>query len=70
MNNRGRLALDILLAAVVAALTLILTAGLGVVAIIVGVVAIICAVSFGVEAIARRWRRSPARPRPRGLRRR
>lgn len=70
MNNRGRLVVDVLLAVVVAALILILTAGLGVVAIIVGIVAVVCALSFGTEAIMRRWRGQPVRQRPRGIRRR
>jgi uncharacterized membrane protein HdeD (DUF308 family) len=69
MNNRGRLVVDGLLAVAVAVLTLVLAAGLGVVAIIVGVVAIVGAISFGAQAIARRWRRQPVRDRPRGTRR-
>jgi hypothetical protein len=70
VNNRGRLVVDILIAVLVAVLVLILTAGLGVVAIIVGVVAVLGALSFGAEAIARRWRGQPLRLRPRGIRRR
>ncbi len=70
MNNRGRLVVDILIAVLVAALTLILTAGLGVVAIIVGIVVVVCAISFGANALARRWRGQPVRQRARGARRR
>jgi hypothetical protein len=59
VNNRGRLVVDVGIAVVVAALALILTSGLGVVAIIVGVVAVLCAISFGVTAIVRRVRGQP-----------
>ncbi len=69
MNNRGRLVVDIALAVLVAVLTLILAPGLGVVAIIVGIVVVVCAITFGVNAIARRWRGEPVRHRARGARR-
>jgi Kef-type K+ transport system membrane component KefB len=60
---------DIAIAVVLAVLILVLTAGLGVVAILVGIVALVCAISFGARAIARRWRGQAAR-RVRGARRR
>jgi hypothetical protein len=62
VNNRGRLVADVLLAAVVAILVLVLSPGLGVVAILVGLVVLFSAISFGVGAIARRWRGPPVRP--------
>ncbi|HWC86905.1 MAG TPA: hypothetical protein VG388_10220 [Solirubrobacteraceae bacterium] len=64
MNNRGRLVVDGLLAALVAVLILILSPGLGVVAILVGLIVLFSVLSFGVGAIARRWRGPPARPGP------
>jgi hypothetical protein len=57
MNNRGRMVVDVCLAVLVAALTLVLAPGLGIVALLVAVVAILCAISFGVGAILRRRRR-------------
>lgn len=69
MNNRGRLVVDTGIAVVVAVLILVLTPGLGVVAILVGIVALVCAISFGAGAIARRLRGQPVR-RARGARRR
>ncbi|HWF72743.1 MAG TPA: hypothetical protein VG186_05325 [Solirubrobacteraceae bacterium] len=62
MNNRGRLVVDVLLAAVVAILVLVLSPGLGVVAILVGLVVLFSAISFGVGVITRRWRGPPVRP--------
>jgi hypothetical protein len=70
VNNRGRLVVDTSVAVVVAALVLILSPGLGVVAIMVGIVVVICAISFGVNAIVRRVRGQPVRGRARGARRR
>lgn len=62
MNNRGRLVVDVLLAVVVAILVLVLSPGLGVVAILVGLVVVFSAISFGIGAISRRWRGPPVRP--------
>ena len=56
MNNRGRLVVDVFIAVVAAALTLILAPGLGVVAIIVAIVVIICAISLAVDKVVRRRR--------------
>ncbi|MDX6664759.1 MAG: hypothetical protein QOJ25_2532 [Solirubrobacteraceae bacterium] len=62
MNNRGRLVVDVALAVLVAILVLVLSPGLGVVAILVGLVVLFSAISFGVGALARRWRGPPVRP--------
>jgi hypothetical protein len=62
VNNRGRLVVDVALAVLVAILVLVLSPGLGVVAILVGLVVLFSAISFGVGALARRWRGPPVRP--------
>jgi hypothetical protein len=62
VNNRGRLVVDVVLAVLVAILVLVLSPGLGVVAILVGLVVLFSAISFGVGAIARHWRGPPVGP--------
>ena len=56
MNNRGRLVVDILLGVVAAILVLVLSPGLGVVAILIGLVLLFSLISVAVGAAIRRWR--------------
>lgn len=56
MNNRGRLVVDVFLGVLAAILVLVLTPGLGFVAILIGVVLLISMISFAVGAAMRRHR--------------